>query len=102
MLITIRKFAVVIALVLLLLIAAVFSYANPGTLPIDIGFVRFESVPVTVAFAFAFAFGWLFGLVCAGLALLRMARERRQMRRDLRFAEAELSSLRSLPLNDAN
>ena len=98
--VTIRKFAVVAALVALVLIAAVFSFANPSTLPIDIGFMRFESVPVTIALAFAF--GWLFGIGCAGLALLRMARERRQIRRDLRFAEAELSSLRSMPLNDAN
>jgi uncharacterized integral membrane protein len=101
-LVTIRKFAVILALVLLALIAAVFSYANPGTLPIDIGFMRFESVPIGVALAFALACGWLFGLACAAFALLRMARERRQMRKDLRFAEAELSSLRSLPLNDAN
>ncbi len=100
--VTIRKFAVVAALVALVLIAAVFSFANPSTLPIDIGFMRFESVPVTIALAFAFGFGWLFGIGCAGLALLRMARERRQIRRDLRFAEAELSSLRSMPLNDAN
>jgi hypothetical protein len=31
-----------------------------------------------------------------------MAGEKRQLRRDLRFAETELSSLRALPLHDAN
>jgi lipopolysaccharide assembly protein A len=101
-LVTIRKFAVIVALVLLALIAAVFASANPGALPIDIGFMRFESVPVAIALVVAFAFGWVFGLGCAAFVLFRLARERRQMRRDLRFAEAELSSLRSLPLNDAN
>lgn len=100
--VTIRKLTVIAVLVFLVVVAAVFSYTNPTTLPIDVGFMRFEDVPVTIALACAFAFGWLFGLASAGFALVRMARERRQMRRDLRFAEAELSSLRSLPLQDAD
>ena len=36
------------------------------------------------------------------MALIRMTRERRRLRRDLKLAEAEVSSLRSLPLQDAN
>ena len=57
---------------------------------------------VTLVLACAFGLGWVFGLVCAGLALLRMLRERNRMRRDLRYAESERSALRALPLQDAN
>ncbi|HEY5566897.1 MAG TPA: lipopolysaccharide assembly protein LapA domain-containing protein [Gammaproteobacteria bacterium] len=99
---TIRRLTYVVIAVLFILAALIFAYGNPDPISVDIGFARFENVSMTVAFVFAFGLGWLFGLVCAGLALLRMARERRDLRRDLRFAEAELSGLRALPLQDAN
>jgi uncharacterized integral membrane protein len=97
-----RKLMYVVAAVLLVLAAVLFAYGNPDPISVDIGLVRFENVSMTVAFVCAFALGWVFGLVCAGVALLRMAGEKRQLRRDLRFAETELSSLRALPLHDAN
>ncbi|MBN1240767.1 MAG: hypothetical protein JXB36_19855, partial [Gammaproteobacteria bacterium] len=59
-------------------------------------------VPVPVAFTAAFALGWAFGLVTASFVLLRMANDRRRLRRDLRHARAEVRGLRSLPLHDAN
>jgi uncharacterized integral membrane protein len=99
---TIRRLTYVVIAVLFILAAIIFAYGNPDPIAVDIGFARFENVSMTVAFVFAFGLGWLFGLVCAGAALLRMARERRDLRRDLRFAEAELSGLRALPLQDAN
>ena len=97
-----RKIGLFFALLLLVLIAAVFAWNNPGTLDIDIAFTRFENVSVPLAFAVAFAVGWLAGLVSVGAAVLRMAGERRRLRRKLRLAEAEVSSLRSLPLQDAD
>jgi hypothetical protein len=84
------------------MLAAVFTYNNPEPITVDTGFMRFERVPASIAFGACFALGWLFGVLSAGLALLRMAGERRRLRRDLKFAEAELNSLRSLPLQDAN
>lgn len=97
-----RKLSYVAVAILFLLAAAIFAYGNPDPIPIDLGFARFEAVPMTIAFTSAFGLGWIFGLACAAGALLRMAAERRRLRRDLRFAEAELSSLRALPLQDAN
>jgi uncharacterized membrane protein YciS (DUF1049 family) len=91
-----------IVLALLVLLAAMFAYSNPEPIAVDVGFARLENVSVSVAFSVAFSFGWVFGLLCAGLILMRLARERRRLRRELRIAEAELSSLRSLPLHDAN
>ena len=97
-----RKIGLFFALLLLVLIAAVFAWNNPGTLDVDIALTRFENVSVPLAFAVAIAVGWLAGLVSAGAAVVRMAGERRQLRRKLRLAEAEVSSLRSLPLQDAD
>jgi lipopolysaccharide assembly protein A len=99
---TLRKLLYSAIAIMLVLAAVLFAYGNPDPISVDIGLIRFESVSMTVAFVCAFALGWLFGLVCAAVALLRMAGEKRQLRRDLRFAEAELSSLRALPLHDAN
>ena len=89
-------------LTLIVLLAAVFAYTNPGSISVDVGFARLEDVSLAVAFATAFALGWLFGLACAAFALLRMSTERRRMRRELRRAEAEISGLRSIPLHDAD
>lgn len=100
--VTVRKAALVLALLLAVLFAAVFAYNNPEEIAIDVGFARIEGVPVPVAFVACLAVGWIFGLVSAGVALLRMSRERRRLRRELKLAEAEVKSLRSLPLHDAD
>jgi uncharacterized integral membrane protein len=84
------------------MLAAIFAYNNPDHIAIDLGVIRLESVPVPLAFVFCLAIGWVFGLVTAGIALMRMSSERRRLRRALRLAEAEVKSLRSLPLQDAD
>ena len=100
--VTVRKAALIVALLLAVLLAAVFAYNNPEQIAIDVGIVRIEGVPVPVAFVICLAIGWVFGLISAGVALLRMSRERRRLRRELKLAEAEVKSLRSLPLHDAD
>lgn len=99
---TIRKLALFVSLLLIVLLAAVFAYNNPQSIAVDIAFARFENVSVSLAFIVCFAVGWLFGVLSAGIAVARIASERRQLRKALRLAEAEVSSLRSLPLHDAN
>jgi hypothetical protein len=83
-------------------LVVVFAYSNPEPLAIDLGFVRFESVSLALFAVCVFGLGWLFGLASAAVALLRAARERRRMQRDMKIAEAELRALRSLPMQDAN
>ena len=100
--VTVKKSVLALALLLVVLLAAVFAYNNPQQIAIDIGFVRLDAVPVPVAFVVCLGIGWVLGLVSAGVALLRMSRERRRLRRELRLAEAEVRSLRSLPLHDAD
>lgn len=97
-----RKLLVIAALVLLVCIAAVFAYNNPDPIDLDIGLARFEGVSLTLALAGAFALGWVFGIASVGIAIVRMTAEKRRIRRELRDAENEVASLRSLPMNDAN
>ncbi len=97
-----RKVAVAVVLLAFVLVATVFAYSNPDPIAVDVGFTRFEEVSMALAFACVFALGWVFGLISVGVAVLRMARERQKLKRDLRFAEAEISTLRSLPMQDAH
>ena len=46
--------------------------------------------------------GWLFGVLCAGFLMVKMLAERRQTRKALELAEAEVRSLRSMPMQDAH
>ena len=99
---TVRKAVYILSLTLVALFTAVFAYNNQATVPLDIGFMRFGEVSIALAFAMCFAFGWIFGLITVGTGMLRMAADRRRLRRALKLAEAEVSSLRSLPLQDAD
>ena len=98
--VTLRRIAFASALVAFMLAAAVFAYSNPQPIAVDVGLVRFERVSLAVAFTVVFAFGWAFGLLSAGLALWRTAAEKRRLRNDLRYAEAELSTLRRVQADD--
>jgi uncharacterized membrane protein YciS (DUF1049 family) len=99
---TLRRVVFAALLLVFMLLAAVFAYSNPTPIDIDIGLTRLEQVSMSVAFAVVFAFGWLFGLISAGLALLQSAREKRRLKKDLKYVEAELSTLRGLPVHDAH
>lgn len=97
---TLRRIAFAIVLLLFMLAATVFAYSNPQPIAVDIGLMRFEQVSLAIAFAVVFAFGWIFGVISAGLALWRTAGEKRRLRRDLRYAETELGALRRLPADE--
>jgi len=83
------------------LTAVVFAASNPGMLVLDLAFTQFE-MQKSLAFILFLGIGWLFGVLCAGFLLLKMLSERRQMRKALELAEAEVKSLRSMPMQDAN
>jgi hypothetical protein len=89
-LVTLRRLAFVAVLLVLMLLTGVFAYSNPNPVDIDVGLVRFEQVSMAGAFAVVLAVGWLFGLLSAGVALWRSAGEKRRLRQDLKYAEAEL------------
>lgn len=100
--VTLRRAIYFLVLLFLVLVAVVLAYSNPEPVSLDLGIARIDGVSLSVALAGAFALGWLFGLISAGAALLRMIADRRRLRREIRFAEAELGSLRGLPLQDAD
>ena len=95
--VTLRRLAFVAVLLVLMLLTGVFAYSNPEPIDIDIGVVRFEQVSMAVAFAVVLAFGWLLGLLSAGIALWRSAGEKRRLRQDLKYAEAELRTRQPSP-----
>ena len=94
----------VIAILVLLAIAVavfVFTSANQGDISVDLLFAEIPTTK-TVAFLVAFALGWAFGLLCTAWWALKVIRERRMLRRALQVSESEVTSLRNLPLNDAD
>ena len=99
---TIRRIGLLIAFAVFVLISAVFAYANRGVIDLDLGFVRLEQVSVAGAFVGTFIVGAVFGLGCAAVAYLKVANERRRLRRLLTEAESEVGRLRSAPLKNAD
>jgi uncharacterized membrane protein YciS (DUF1049 family) len=96
-LVTLRRIAFAAVLIILMLLAGVFAYSNPAPIDIDVGFTRFEQVSMAAAFAIVLAVGWVLGVVSAALALLRSAGEKRRLRQDLKYAEAESNTRRISP-----
>lgn len=96
----IRKIFLAALILLVVVVVIVFWGLNPGTIHLDLGLLEFDA-DKPAAFVGAFVFGWLFGLVCVTLFVLRLLNQRRKLRKQLRLAEAEVSGLRSLPMQDA-
>jgi hypothetical protein len=69
------------------------------TLDLAFGTVQ-PSIPL--AFSVTFVIGWAFGLLCTSIVIFRLTNERRRLKRALRNSESEVSSLRNLPLADAD
>lgn len=82
-------------------LAAVFGALNPGRISLDFAFQAIE-VEKSVALIVTLAVGWIFGLFCAGVGVLRLLSQRRALQRSLRLAEQEVQALRSLPVKDAD
>lgn len=96
-----KKIGVGILIVVIFVMTLWFTSNNPGNVEIDLAFGT-VSPSIAVAFAVMFVIGWAFGLLCTSVFILRLINERRQLRRSLRNAESEVSSLRNLPLTDAD
>jgi len=97
----IRKIAVALLVATIFALVLWFTRINPGTIRLDLAFGVVEP-SIAMAFAVIFVFGWIFGLACTSVFIVRMVNERRRLRKSLRIAESEVSSLRSLPIADAD
>jgi uncharacterized membrane protein YciS (DUF1049 family) len=96
-----RNIVLPLVLFAVLLLAIVFAALNPGVISVDLGFAETQ-VQKSLALTLAFAAGWVAGLLSLVLILLRLVHERRRLRKTLRLAEAEIRTLRSLPVEHAD
>ena len=96
-----KKAALILLLIVIFGIMVVFSYLNTGDVEVNLAFIT-VTTSVSIAFTVTLVAGWLLGVISMGLYALRVAKERRTLRRALRTSESEISSLRSLPLSDAD
>lgn len=88
-------------LIIVFLIAVIFASVNSGELTLDLAFTEVRTT-VSIAMLSFFAAGWFFGVACISFFVLKLATERRQLRKSLRLAEAEVTSLRRMPMQDAD
>jgi putative membrane protein len=96
-----KKIGLILLLVVIFAVMVVFSYLNTGDVEVNLAFVS-VTTSISIAFTVALAVGWLLGVISMGVFALRLVNERRSLRRALRVSETEVSSLRSLPLSDAD
>lgn len=96
-----RRIALVLLVAVIFVAMLVFTYHNKSEVVVDLLFTEVEA-PLSTAFTVTFALGWLFGVFSMGLYTFRLVRERRSLQRSLTVSEQEVSSLRNLPLTDAD
>jgi len=96
-----KRIGLLILIVAIVIVMATFTANNTGMVDIDLAFTK-VTTSIPLAFTVTFALGWIFGLLCLGFFALKLVNERRVLRRSLRNTENEVSSLRNLPLSDAD
>ena len=96
-----KRAGLIILIVILFALMFTFTALNTGQVDLDLGFFE-RSFPISMAFAATFVFGIFFGMLCMAAFVFRLVNERRTLRRSLRVSESEVSSLRNLPISDAD
>lgn len=96
-----KRLGIAAVVLTVFLIMIWFTSINPGVVSIDLAFGTVEPT-IPLALAITFVLGWAFGILCASVFVLRLLNERRQLRASLRTSESEVTSLRNLPIADAD
>ncbi|MGI9273138.1 MAG: lipopolysaccharide assembly protein LapA domain-containing protein [Woeseiaceae bacterium] len=96
-----KRIGLILLILIILLTILTFTALNSGTVELDLAFFA-GSYPVSVVLVVTFVLGTIFGMLCMTAFVFRLINERRTLRRALRMSESEVSSLRSLPLSDAD
>ncbi|HSN51275.1 MAG TPA: LapA family protein [Woeseiaceae bacterium] len=96
-----KRAALILLLIAIFGVMVVFSYLNTGDVEVNLAFVS-VTTSVSIAFTVTLVVGWLLGVVSMGFFALRVVNERRTLRRALRVSESEVTSLRNLPMSDAD
>ena len=96
-----KRAGLIILIAILFAVMFTFTALNTGTIELDLGFLE-RTFPISLALAATFVLGMIFGMLCMTAFVFRLINERRSLRRSLRASESEVSSLRNLPLSDAD
>ena len=96
-----KRIGLAVLILLIVIVMATFTANNTGMIDIDLAFTKITT-SIPLAFTVTFALGWLFGVLSIGSYALKLVNERRILRRSLKMRESEVSSLRNLPLSDAD
>ena len=96
-----KRIGLVLLLGVILAIVFVFTALNSGTIELNLAFFA-GSYSVSIVVITTFIIGILFGMLCMTAFVFRIVNERRTLRRALRMSESEVTSLRNLPLSDAD
>ena len=96
-----KRAGLILLLIVIFGVMVVFSYLNTGEVEVNLAFVS-VTTSISIAFTVTLVVGWLLGVVSMGFYALRLVNERRSLRRALRVSESEVTSLRNLPLSDAD
>jgi len=96
-----KRIGIVVLIVLIFGLMLWFTSLNRATMPVDLAFGVVEPT-VALALAVTFVLGWCFGVLCVAFYILKLLAERRRLRHELKQCQSEVSSLRSLPIADAD
>ena len=96
-----KKAGLIVVLVAVAAIVLVFSHLNKGVVTLDLAFAEVTRSK-SLLFVVTLLIGWSLGVLSMTLFTLRLVNERRVLRRSLRVSESEVSTLRNLPLSDAD
>lgn len=96
-----KRAALIILVVVLFGVMFTFTALNTGQVELDLGFFK-RTFPISMTLAATFVLGMVFGMLCMTAFVFRLINERRVLKRSLRMSETEVSSLRNLPLSDAD
>ena len=96
-----KRIGLGLLLFVILMIVFVFTALNSGTIELNMAFFA-GTYSISIVVITTFIVGILFGMLCMMSFVLRIINDRRTLRRALRMSESEVSSLRNLPLSDAD
>jgi uncharacterized integral membrane protein len=78
-----KRILIAVAFIAAVAFSAFFTWLNPGSITLDLGFAAVET-PLGLAFVLAIAAGWLLGVLSALLWIARISADRRRLRAQLK------------------
>ena len=96
-----KRIGLAMMILINVVVLGTFSANIHGTIYVDLALKQFGT-PFQLSLPVGFSLGWLFGVLSIGFYVLKLVNERRVLRRSLRMSESEVTSLRNLPLSDAD